>query len=394
MSLKLSLEPLASTDLPIESKQQALVDTVLLTLTPQERSSLFQQVALYRIKLLKSLFPKYASKSLSVLFELMDYRNLVQQYPTPFSEEALLLEQVAADCYPHWMVFWCECEIAAIKQKHPLNEATRPTQLSFDDRDYSSILIEDIAECDLKVTLPNHAALMPISEAITLSNLELFVQTEQWFEILPLLSLSQKGQHFVLLFKQSSTPIMVSSALVQNWHQRNTWLSYSSPFSSEQWQFCLPDYGYITLNQLGLFGGNDLTRQRTLIELDAQFQSHLKNTEAVCEVLRLTVGGNIQQKLYFLYLAQKALMSELYKAGYKLSFTIIEQIFMLNFYQSIDLEAYFHSGYRDINGDGTKTYRGFWNLGMMVEAFQDIQFRDYKHRVRTKRIDEKVNEHA
>lgn len=394
MSLKLSLEPLASTDLPIESKQQALVDTVLLTLTPQERSSLFQQVALYRIKLLKSLFPKYASKSLSVLFELIDYRDLVQQYPTPFSEEALLIEQIAADCYPHWMVFWCECEIAAIKQKHPLNEATRPTQLSFDDRDYSSILIEDIAECDLKVTLPNHAALMPISEAITLSNLELFVQTEQWFEILPLLSLSQKGQHFVLLFKQSSTPIMVSSALVQNWHQRNTWLSCSLPFSSEQWQFCLPDYGYITLNQLGLFGGNDLTRQRTLIEFDAQFQSHLKNTEAVCEVLRLTVGGNIQQKLYFLYLAQKALMSELYKAGYKLSFTIIEQIFMLNFYQSIDLEAYFHSGYRDINGDGTKTYRGFWNLGMMVEAFQDIQFRDYKHRVRTKRIDEKVNEHA
>ena len=349
---------------------------------------------MYRIKLLKSLFPKYASKSLSVLFELIDYRDLVQQYPTPFSEEALLIEQIAADCYPHWMVFWCECEIAAIKQKHPLNEATRPTQLSFDDRDYSSILIEDIAECDLKVTLPNHAALMPISEAITLSNLELFVQTEQWFEILPLLSLSQKGQHFVLLFKQSSTPIMVSSALVQNWHQRNTWLSYSLPFSSEQWQFCLPDYGYMTLNQLGLWGGNTLTRQRTLIEFDAQFQSHLKNTEAVCEVLRLTVGGNIQQKLYFLYLAQKALMSELYKAGYKLSFTIIEQIFMLNFYQSIDLEAYFHSGYRDINGDGTKTYRGFWNLGMMVEAFQDIQFRDYKHRVRTKRIDEKVNEHA
>ncbi|NTU36850.1 acyl-homoserine-lactone synthase, partial [Vibrio diabolicus] len=121
MSLKLSLEPLASTDLPIESKQQALVDTVLLTLTPQERSSLFQQVALYRIKLLKSLFPKYASKSLSVLFELIDYRDLVQQYPTPFSEEALLIEQIAADCYPHWMVFWCECEIAAIKQKHPLN---------------------------------------------------------------------------------------------------------------------------------------------------------------------------------------------------------------------------------------------------------------------------------
>ncbi|MCV6071687.1 acyl-homoserine-lactone synthase, partial [Escherichia coli] len=79
-----------------------------------------------------------------------------------------------------------------------------------------------------------------------------------------------------------------------------------------------------------------LTHEHTLIEFDAQFQSRVKNSEAVCEVLRLTVGGNIQQKLYFLYLAQKTMMSELYKAGYKLGFTIIEQVFMLNFYQSID----------------------------------------------------------
>ncbi|ELB2804602.1 MULTISPECIES: acyl-homoserine-lactone synthase [Vibrio] len=394
MSLEQSLEYLTKTNLPIESKQQALVDSVILTLTKQKRDALFQQVALYRIKLLKSLFPKHASKSLSALFELMDYRDLVQQYPTGFSKEIRLLEQLAADCYPHWMVFWCQCEIEAIKQKYPSNEAAIPTPLPFDDHSYTSVLIKDIADCDLEVMLPNHAALMPISEAITLSNLELFVQTEQWFEILPLLSLSQKGQHFALLLKSSSSPIMVSSALVQGWHQRNNWLSYSPQFSNEQWQFCFPNHGYSVLNQLGILECRALTHEHTLIGFDAQFQSHVKNTEAVCEVLRLTVGGNIQQKLYFLYLAQKTMMSELYKAGYKLGFTIIEQVFMLNFYQSIDLSAYFHSGYRDINGDGTKTYRGFWNLGMMVEAFQDIQFRDYKHCVRTKRMDKKVNEHA
>ncbi|NMU47372.1 acyl-homoserine-lactone synthase, partial [Vibrio parahaemolyticus] len=96
MSLEQSLEYLTKINLPIESKQQALVDSVILTLTKQKRDALFQQVALYRIKLLKSLFPKHASKSLSALFELMDYRDLVQQYPTGFSKEIRLLEQLAA----------------------------------------------------------------------------------------------------------------------------------------------------------------------------------------------------------------------------------------------------------------------------------------------------------
>ncbi|WP_425536072.1 acyl-homoserine-lactone synthase, partial [Escherichia coli] len=45
----------------------------------------------------------------------------------------------------------------------------------------------------------------------------------------------------------------------------------------------------------------------------------------MCEILRLTVSGNTQQKLYFLYLAQKELMSVLHQVGYKIGFTIIEQ---------------------------------------------------------------------
>ncbi len=40
MSLKLSLVSLSNTDLPIETKQQALIDIVLRFLTPQESLSL------------------------------------------------------------------------------------------------------------------------------------------------------------------------------------------------------------------------------------------------------------------------------------------------------------------------------------------------------------------
>ncbi|WP_219627263.1 acyl-homoserine-lactone synthase, partial [Vibrio parahaemolyticus] len=54
----------------------------------------------------------------------------------------------------------------------------------------------------------------------------------------------------------------------------------------------------------------------------------------------------------------------------------------------------FHSGYCDINGDGTNTYRGFWNFESMVDTFKRTDFRDYKRRIRVIRQNTQVNEHA
>ncbi|MBF4302835.1 acyl-homoserine-lactone synthase, partial [Vibrio anguillarum] len=88
-----------------------------------------------------------------------------------------------------------------------------------------------------------------------------------------------------------------------------------------------------------------------LPEFDQQFQRQLTDKQAVCEVLRLTVSGNAQQKLYFLYLAQKKFMQVMHQVGYKIGFTIIEQPFMLSFYQAINPKAYFHCGYCDLNND-------------------------------------------
>jgi acyl homoserine lactone synthase len=58
---------------------------------------------------------------------------------------------------------------------------------------------------------------------------------------------------------------------------------------------------------------------------------------------------------------------------------------MLQFYQTIEPNAYFHSGYCELNDDGTTIYRGFWNFEMMVKAFNDIDFRSYKSAVRESR---------
>lgn len=388
MELTSSLVSLLASSLAIEKKQHALIELVINTYQPQDRTALFQTVTDYRRRLLESFFPEHQHKSLSVLFELMDYRDLIQRYPSSLSTEMALLEEAAGQCYMHWLDFWCECEIAAIKAKSPLDSRSPSgIDLPIKDSAYYSAIIDQIEDDQLVVQTPSHPQGMPISDAIALSNLEVFIKGEKWFEMLPLLHLSQTGKHFILLKHpdDEAFPTLVSSALIQDWSKNETWLSYAPPFSNDHWQYCLPNHGYDSLSGLQLFTPPILSKCDSLPKFDNQFQLQLSETRAICEVLRLTVSGNTQQKLYFLYLAQKELMSVLHQVGYKIGFTIIEQPFMLQFYQAIDPKAYFHSGYCELNDDGTTIYRGFWNFELMVNVFNDTDFKGYKRAVRNSR---------
>lgn len=388
MKLLSSLDSLLASDESIEIKQHILIDLVINTYQPQQRTTLFQTVTDYRRNLLESLFPEHQNKSLSVLFELMDYRDLIQRYPSTLAPELVLLEKAASQCYMSWLDFWCESEIAAIKEKSPLGDSPiSPMDLPIQDCAYYGAIIEHIEADPLMVQTPCHPQAMPINDAIALSNLEIFIKGEKWYEMLPLLHLSQSGKHFVLLKHPVDEPFptLVSSALIQDWSKNETWLSYAPPFSNEHWQYCLPEHGYQQLSELQLFTPSTLSKCYSLPEFDSTFQLQLSDAQAICEVLRLTVSGNTQQKLYFLYLAQKELMSVLHQIGYKVGFTIIEQPFMLQFYQSIDPRAYFHSGFCELNADGTTIYRGFWNFERMVNEFNDTDFRRYKQAVRSSR---------
>uniref|UniRef100_UPI000B8E70AF acyl-homoserine-lactone synthase n=1 Tax=Vibrio sp. V08_P9A1T1 TaxID=1938663 RepID=UPI000B8E70AF len=348
-----------------------------------QRADLFRALTEHRKNQLLNLFPEHHNKSFSILFELMDYRELIRRYPNTFGEEIAHLEQAVSECYSHWLDFWCECEIAAIKTLFPI-EADAPPRIELPLKDcaYRGFLIDQIEDSELWVTTPSHPQKMPIKDAITLSNLELFIKGEKWYEMLPLLSLSQKGKHFVLLKhpNNEASPTLVASMLVQNWSVNQTWLSYAQQFSNEQWQFCLPDHGHDALMELQLFKPA-LLKCDSLPEFDHQFRRQLVDTRAVCEVLRFTVSGNAQQKLYFLYLAQKKFMQVMHQLGYKLGLFATAQSFMLNFYQAVDPKAYFHCGNCDLNNDGVKTYRGFWNFESMDRVFSDADFRDYKHAV-------------
>ena len=383
MQLILSLRSLLTCDLPIDQKQQMLIALVINSYPSQQRSDLFLSVTEHRKQQLVTLFPEHHNKSFSVLFELIDYRELIQNYPSTLSEEIALLEQVVGECYRHWLDFWCECEIAAIKANSIIDTTASDIELPLEDKAYYGLLLDNIENSDLLVTTPSHPQKMLVKEAITLSNLELFIQGEKWYEMLPLLSLSQKGKHFVLLKhpNDGKVPILVASMLVQDWSSRQTWLSYAPQFSNEQWQFCLPTQGYDTFAALPIFQPA-LSKCDSLPEFDRQFQLRLSAKSTVCEILRLTVSGNTQQKLYFLYLAQKKLVRILHLVGYKVSFTIIEQPFLLDFYKTIDPKAYFHSGYCNLNNDNKRTFRGFWIIEMLDKVFSNNDFHDYKQAVR------------
>ncbi|EKO3671819.1 acyl-homoserine-lactone synthase [Vibrio metschnikovii] len=386
MQLISSLRSLLTSTLPVDQKQQMLIALVINTYPSQQRTDLFLSVTDYRKQQLVDLFPEHHNTSFSVLFELIDYRELIQRYPNTLSEEIALLEQIVGEYYPHWLDFWCECEIATIKANSVIDTTAGDIELPLEDQAYYGLLIDNIENSDLLVTTPSHPQKMLIKEAITLSNLELFIQGEKWYEMLPLLSLSQMGKHFVLLKypNNGKVPTLVASMLVQDWASNQTWLSYAPQFSNPQWQFCLPTQGYDVLSSLPIFQPA-LSKCDSLPEFDRQFRLRLSAKNRVCEVLRFTVSGNAKQKLYFVYLAQKEIIRLLCLAGYKVSLFATAQPFILNFYQSIEQNAYFYFGYCDLNNNGIKTYRCFWNIEIINKVFNHIYFLDYKYAVRQSR---------
>ena len=385
MKILSSLNSLLASGESIEKQQRALIDLIINTYQTEQRTALFQTVTDFRRKFLGALYPEHQNKSLSVLFELRDYRELIQRYPSTLAPDMVLLEKAASQCYMSWLDFWCECEIAVIKARSPLSDPPNSRiELPIKDSAYYGAIIEHIESDSLMVQTPCHPKAMPISDAIALSNLETFIKGEKWFEMLPLLHLSQSGKHFILLKHpvNEAFPTLVSSALLQYWSTKDTWLSYAPHFSNEQWQYSMPLRSYDELTRLKLFTPPDLSQCNSIVQFDHHFQLQISDTSALCEILRLTVNGNTTQKLFFLYLAQKEMINLLYQANYKIGFTIIDQPLILDFYKAIGPKAYFHLGVCDLNGNGTKTYRGLWNIKLMLRAFEQVNFRDYRRMLR------------
>ncbi len=78
---------------------------------------------------------------------------------------------------------------------------------------------------------------------------------------------------------------------------------------NEQWQYCLPKHGYDELAGLQLFTPSTPSKCYSPPRIDNQFQLQLSDSQAICEVLRLTVSGNTQQNLLPLSCSKRAVIA-------------------------------------------------------------------------------------
>lgn len=303
-------------------------------------------------------------------------------------QEFHYIEKLAEVYFGNILVLWAEYERFRIVSKYYFPEGATSSSMAVsasgqDESTYVSEVVDDISS-DLRLFMTHHSDVaLCLRDAIALINLEVFVTGQHWYEMLFSLDLSKYGKHFILYHHSNVCPYpyLISTALIQGWDRRHRWLSFDAFFQHSKWQLCLPEHAHRVLNQADVFSDNLVLDTKSVADFESSLSRQLLRTEAVCEVLRLTVSGTQKQRMYHLYLGQKMLMRELVKQGFSLAFTIIELPVMLHFYQSLCSAAYMHSSYQDINKNGLVTFKGFWLPDLLSHQFNQHTFRDYNTKI-------------
>jgi acyl homoserine lactone synthase len=230
-----------------------------------------------------------------------------------------------------------------------------------------------------------------LSDAIVLINIATFIKEHQWYEMLTLLDISSKGEHYILYqFDEGNAyPSIISSALINSPHVSNEWLFFNDFFQNKKWQSIHQPHTVSNLQQAtkGLIKLDDAhLSNKSSNDIENHLFSSIVDSKKVCEAIRLTVSGNKSKANFHLYLAQKGLANALKQSGREVVFTIIEKPAMVLFYQSMNLEAPMSSPYlftsaQDINKNGVITYKGIWLLNNATDAFNQYNFKEYNVKI-------------
>ncbi len=224
------------------------------------------------------------------------------------------------------------------------------------EENYASTVINDIKMPQSKYYTRHYSALLVLKDLTLLINICTFIAKLKWYEMLETIAPSRTGCHFILKCETEMTelPVIVSSAKIQSWNDSSQWL-YFTPFFKP--------------------------RQESAKNLENHPWNSLHITDKICEVLRLTVNGSMQQCAFYLYLTQKRLMKHLDELGYKLTLTIIEQPWMIRFYNTLQLNWYSHTSRKDFNDTRRFTFKGAWVVPNLRKELDSLCFRKYKPRI-------------
>ncbi|TCK51981.1 acyl-homoserine-lactone synthase [Celerinatantimonas diazotrophica] len=335
----------------------------------------FQELVTLRKNELLQIYPDLSNGNLAAIFESSRSIAHIQSHAIiSINSYWHQLEKTAIELFGNLLACWGYYERFLILDKYQALPVSLFNNLPRDEFEYKSEIVEHI-ENDPRYfyTLHCNTPLL-LSDAIKLINIELFIIEYKWYEILSLLQLSQRGNHFLLYNKKRT--ILVSTSLIQNWNDRKNWLSFDPFFQGKQWISCHPLDAGKYLYETGIFNKNIISEQNC--ENETSFSNYLDDYDAICEVLRLTVSGPKSFRYFLLYLCQKHLMKQLVDYGKLLSFTIIEQPVMLNLYKKLSSTCYLSRCYNYINGSNNATYKGFWFTQKLRDELSNIDWKKYK----------------
>ncbi len=323
------------------------------------------------------IYPELAYGNLAALFEHPWAIQHILNFPIStipqFWHE---VEIIAIKRFGNILACWAAYERFLILQRNQTLSLTSCAAPPIDESCYQSEIIDRI-ETDqrLFLTLHSHIALT-LSDAITLINLDVFVIEQKWYEMLFCLNLSQRGSHFILYHtKNSPYPLLVSTALIQHWHERETWLTFDPFFQGSGWRSCFSADIGMNLYSTGIFHPQII--QFTDYDSEPAFSQCIKDTNAICEILRFSTSGSSHMRLFFLYVGQKYLMRELIKYGKAVSLTIIEQQALLYSYDALDSICYLKKSCYDIV-EGAVTYQGFLLNSSLLGELTNCNYKKYK----------------
>ncbi|WP_422398788.1 acyl-homoserine-lactone synthase [Vibrio aestuarianus] len=64
--------------------------------------------------------------------------------------------------------------------------------------------------------------------------------------------------------------------------------------------------------------------------------------------------------------------------GFYMAYVIIEQPWLMNFYQELELDCYFSISYKNLNDTERNTYKGFWIIPNLKTELNNTSFKNYK----------------
>lgn len=362
-----------------------------------DKPHLLQELIEYRKETILDKIGHSHSGNLASLFSTPEAKELIAKHPCQqVPKQYFMIEQLAQRIFGCLLICWTEFEIfQTIQNSNQAYNSKRKKQTYsssqvINDHYYYEIISDIALDTRLFYTeFCPHPLLL--SDAIVLINIATFIKEHKWYEMLKILNISSKGEHFILyqFDEENDYPKIISSALIEPYYEKKNWLFFDDFFQSSGWKKS-KNAGVIKRFFPNLTPQKnqqcDYVNALSCSELENVIFSSIVDKTSMCGVIRFTVNGPKMKLNYHMYLAQKGLANALFLSGRNMIFSIIEQPAMILFYQemnSIEKERmpFVFTGSQDINNSGLVTYKGICLTKNASYVFNRYNFKEYNVKI-------------